>query len=237
MAVSASVLNQLQEVDIDRKMARTATRPLPSGRIRPLHAVIYFFLTLISGAVLVWFAGNTAALIVSLITILWYNGVYTYLKRITALAVIPGAFTGALPPLIGWMAAGGNPFDITIILVQVLFFTGQIPHFWLLVLKYGPEYEHAGLPSLTSVMSRNSIYRMIFLFVVSFSVITLFLGSYGIVHSRLIFGILMLLSFILAGFFYILMTRHRNKHSAYSVLLNTYFLAVMILLITDRIIY
>jgi hypothetical protein len=72
--------------------------------------------------VLVWFAGNTAALIVSLITILWYNGVYTYLKRITALAVIPGAFTGALPPLIGWMAAGGNPFDITIILVQVLFF-------------------------------------------------------------------------------------------------------------------
>jgi heme o synthase len=236
MAVSASVLNQIQEVDTDRKMARTAARPLPSGRIRPWKAVVYFLLTLISGAVLVWLAGNTAALIVSLITLLWYNGVYTYLKRITALAVIPGAFTGALPPLIGWIAAGGNPFDITIILIQILFFTGQIPHFWLLVLRYGPEYEKAGMPSLTAVVSRDSIYRMIFLFVATFSIIILFLGSYDIVHNRLIFWILMLLSFILTGYFYILITGKRNNLPMYSVLLNLYFLAVILLLLTDRMI-
>jgi heme o synthase len=236
MAVSASVLNQLQEIDIDRKMARTAERPLPSGRIRPWQAVVYFFLTLSSGALLVWSAGNAAALVVSLITVLWYNGIYTYLKRITPLAVIPGAFTGALPPLIGWIAAGGNPFDITIILVQVLFFSGQIPHFWLLVLKYGPEYEKAGMPSLTTVMSRQKIYIMIFLFVASFFIITLLLGSYGIIRSKLIFGVLILLSFILTGYFYILVSGIRNKPSRHSALLNSYFLAVMILLITDRII-
>jgi heme o synthase len=236
MAVSASVLNQLQEIDTDSMMPRTAARPLPSGRIAPWKALVYFFLTLLSGAFLVWFAGGSAALIVSLITIIWYNGVYTYLKRITALAVIPGAFTGALPPLIGWIAAGGDPFDISIILVQVLIFTGQIPHFWLLVLKYGPEYEKAGMPSLTAVMSRNSIYLMIFLFVISFSIITLFLGSYGIVHNRAIFGVLMLLSILLTGYFYMLLRGNRNKLSMYSVVLNTYFLAVMILLITDRMI-
>jgi heme o synthase len=236
MAVASSVLNQLQEIDIDRKMARTSERPLPSGKIRPWQAVVYLFLTLFSGALLVWSGGNTAALAVSLITVLWYNGVYTYLKRITALAVIPGAFTGALPPLIGWIAAGGNPFDITIVLVQVLFFSGQIPHFWLLVLKYGPEYEKAGMPSLTTVMSRQKIYIMILLFVASFSIITLFLGSYGIIHNRLIFGVLMLLSFILTGYFYSLVSAKRDKHSRYSALLNSYFLAVMILLITDRMI-
>ena len=70
--------------------------------------------------------------------------------------MVPGAVTGALPPLIGWVAAGGGVWDKSIIFLEFLFFTGQIPHFWLLILKYGEEYKKAGFPSLTNILSSDT---------------------------------------------------------------------------------
>ena len=69
--------------------------------------------------------------------------------------MVPGAVTGALPPLIGWVAAGGGIWDKPIIFLEFLFFTGQIPHFWLLILKYGEEYRKAGIPSLTDIFQQD----------------------------------------------------------------------------------
>ena len=108
MAISASVLNQIQEMELDSKMSRTSNRPLPARRISQLHATFFFLFNLIAGLALVYYAGNLKATIIGLITIIWYNGIYTYSKRITAFAVVPGAVTGALPTLIGWVAAGGG---------------------------------------------------------------------------------------------------------------------------------
>ena len=93
MAVSASVLNQIQEVEIDSKMNRTINRPIPAGKISPKQAILFFLITLIAGMTLIYVAGNFKAAIIGLITILWYNGIYTYSKRITAFAVVPGAVT------------------------------------------------------------------------------------------------------------------------------------------------
>ena len=154
MAVSASVLNQIQEVEIDKKMDRTRFRPLPSKRINLKNAILFSLVNLIAGILLIYFAGNIKAVLIGLITILWYNGIYTYSKRITAFAVVPGAITGALPPLIGWVAAGGGLWDKPIIFIGFLIFTGQVPHFWLLILKYGEEYKAAGIPNLTDIFSR-----------------------------------------------------------------------------------
>jgi len=140
LAISASVLNQLQEVDLDSKMNRTHDRPIPSGKIKRGHAIIFFLINLVTGTLIIYSAGNFKAAITGLITIFWYNIIYTYLKRFSAFAVVPGAVTGALPPLIGWVAAGGGLWDKPIIFIEFLFFTGQIPHFWLLILKYGEEY-------------------------------------------------------------------------------------------------
>jgi protoheme IX farnesyltransferase len=137
MAVAASTLNQIQEAGLDSRMQRTHDRPIPSGRIKLKHAIIFFVCTIIGGTVIVYSAGNLIAALTGLLTILWYNGIYTYLKRITAFAVVPGAVTGALPPLIGWLAAGGGIWDKPIIFLGFLLFMGQIPHFWLLILKYG----------------------------------------------------------------------------------------------------
>jgi len=237
MAVSASVLNQIQEVEIDKRMNRTRFRPLPSKRINLKNAVLFFLINLIAGILLIFFAGNIRAVFVGLITILWYNGVYTYSKRITAFAVVPGAVTGALPPLIGWIAAGGGLWDKPIIFIEFLIFTVQIPHFWLLILKYGEEYKQAGIPNLTDFFSPIQISRLTFSWVISSVFAALFLCYFEIIQSHLIIGIMVISSlFILWQFSDLLKPKMDKKTKNYSILLDSYLLLVLLLLILDKII-
>ena len=237
LGISASVLNQIQETDLDNRMKRTHNRPLPAQLITKQHAFLFFFLMLTAGTVLVYSFGNLISALIGLFTISWYNGVYTYAKRITAFAVVPGAVTGALPPLIGWVAAGGGVWDKPVIFLEFLFFTGQIPHFWLLVLKYGEEYKQAGMPSLTSIMSRSQINRLTFTWVVTSAIAALFLCYFGIIHNVILIGILLIASvFLILQFSRILRTTTANNNlRLYSVLLYSFYLLLLILLISDRI--
>lgn len=238
LAISASVLNQIQEIELDSNMGRTQNRPLPSGRINSKHALLYFFWNLFAGTVLLYSSGNLTAALIGLITIAWYNGIYTCAKRITAFAVVPGAITGAFPPLIGWVAAGGGIWDKPIIFLEFLFFTGQIPHFWLLILKYGEEYGKAGLPSLTNIMSRTQINRLTFAWILTSVIAALFLCYFEIIHSKIIVGILLIASAFLIWQFsgLIKLSGNKNNYRKYSVLLDSYFLLVLMLLISDRLI-
>jgi len=238
MAVAASVLNQIQEVELDGKMSRTKNRPLPSGRISISYAIIFFLLILITGVLLISFAGNLKAAIIAIFTLVWYNGIYTYSKRITAFAVVPGAITGALPPLIGWVAAGGAVWDKPIVFIEFLFFIGQIPHFWLLILKYGEEYQLAGMPSLTSVFNRAQIKRLTFTWVVSSVIAALFLCYFEIIKSQIIIGILVVASLIIIWQFFELLriTADKITIKKYSIIFDSYFLLILLLLISDKII-
>jgi len=238
LGISASVLNQIQETDLDSKMERTHNRPLPSKRINPRHALLFFLFNLITGTVLIYSAGNLTAALIGLITIGWYNVIYTYAKRITAFAVFPGAVTGALPPLIGWVAAGGGVWDKSIIFLEFLLFTGQIPHFWLLILKYGEEYGKAGMPTLTNILNRVQISRLTFTWVVTSAIAALFLCYFEIIHNVMIVFILLAASVILIWQFseLIKLSGNMNNYRKYSILLDTYFLLVLILLVSDRII-
>ena len=237
LGISASILNQIQETDLDSRMKRTHNRPLPARKISKQHALIFFFLMLTAGTVLIYSSGNLISALIGLFTIFWYNVIYTYAKRMTAFAVVPGAITGALPPLIGWVAAGGGVWDKPVIFLEFLFFTGQIPHFWLLVLKYGEEYEKAGMPSLTSIMSRSQINRLTFTWVVTSVIAALFLCYFEIIHNVPIIGILLLASVFLIWQFSKLLssTADNNRLGLYSILLYSYYLLVLILLISDRI--
>jgi heme o synthase len=238
LAISASVLNQIQEVDLDRKMNRTHNRPIPSTKISLPRAIMFFLGNLIAGIASIYSLGGLRAAIIGLITLLWYNGIYTYSKRVSAFAVIPGAVTGALPPLIGWVAAGGGIWDKPIIFLEFLFFIGQIPHFWLFILKYGEEYRKAGIPSLTNILTRDQINRLTFTWMVSSVTAALFLCFFEIIKSRLIIGILLIASFyIIWKFSDLLKILVDSKNSRkYSILLDLYFLLVLLLLISDRII-
>ena len=94
-------------------MKRTANRPLPAGRMSLASALFLSGLLILLGLYFLTSSEANAGLLALLgaFAVIWYNGIYTYLKRLTAFAVIPGALLGALPPVIGWTAAGGDPFD------------------------------------------------------------------------------------------------------------------------------
>ena len=238
MAVSASVLNQIQEVELDRKMNRTHNRPIPGQKVNLHQAILFFLSNLFAGTAIICYAGNPKAAFIGLITILWYNGIYTYSKRITAFAVVPGAVTGALPPLIGWVAAGGGVWDKPIIFLEFLFFTGQIPHVWLLILKYGEEYKKAGIPSLADIFEKAQINRLTFTWVVSSVIAALFLCYFEIIQSGPVVVILLIASFFMIWQFSDLLKikPKKSNYIRYSILLDSYFLLVLLLLISDRII-
>jgi heme o synthase len=238
LAVAASVLNQVQEAGIDSKMKRTHNRPIPAGKIKNEKAILFFLINLISGTALLYSAGNLKAAVIGLFTIFWYNGIYTYSKRITAFAVVPGAVTGALPPLIGWVAAGGGLWDKPIVFLEFLFFTGQIPHFWLMILKYGEEYKLAGIPSLTGIFTTKQINRLTFSWVVSSVVAAVFLCYFEIIRNGYIIGILITASAIIIYKFSDLLRIQvdRTNYNKYSLILYSYFLLVILLLVSDSII-
>ena len=237
MAISASSINQIQEVDLDSKMKRTLGRPVPAGRIKVKHAIIFSLINLFAGSYFIYSGGNLSAAIIGLFTLFWYNVIYTCSKRITAFAVVPGALTGALPPLIGWVAAGGGIWDKPIIFLEFLFFTGQIPHFWLLILKYGEEYNKAGIPTLTDIFNPGQINRLTFTWVLVSVTAALFLCYFEIIKTGPVIVILLVASvFLIWKFTGLIKSETDNKpYRKYSLLLDFYFLLILLLLIADRI--
>jgi protoheme IX farnesyltransferase len=182
LACSACGLNQYQESKIDALMPRTAGRPLPSGRIRPVDAFIFSMLLLIVGLVFLVRAGQ-APFLLGLAAVLWYNGFYTFLKRKTALAVIPGAVIGALPVAIGWSSGGGNIRDPRMFFLCFFFFMWQVPHFWLFAAKHGDEYSKAGLPSMTSFFSKRQLSRVNFIWINAAAVSCIFIAAIGVARN------------------------------------------------------
>jgi protoheme IX farnesyltransferase len=238
MAIAASSLNQIQEVSLDSQMNRTNDRPIPAGRIRLNNAIIFFIFNLFAGTLILYYSANFLSALIGLFTIFWYNGIYTYSKRITAFAVVPGALTGALPPLIGWVAAGGGIWDKPIIFVEFLFFMGQIPHFWLLILKYGEEYKSAGIPTLTDIFNRDQINRLTFTWVVTSVIAAIFLCYFEVIRNGSVIAILLVASaFLIWKFSALIRTGADGEtYKKYSILLDSYFFLVLLLLIADRVI-
>lgn len=238
MSMAASVLNQIQEKDTDSLMERTRRRPLPSGRISIAEAFVSFFLLIVAGAVLIYHGGDNISLLVSFVTVFWYNFVYTPLKRMTAFAVVPGALTGAFPPLIGWVAAGGLVHDREIIIIMLLFFFGQMPHFWLLLLKYGDDYVRAGLPSLTTNLPEKRIKMLIMATILITSTIAIFVNNTGIIQNDLIYTAVVIISLLLVLVFAIFVgdSKARQRVKEYSFLLNTWYLLILVLLISDKLV-
>jgi protoheme IX farnesyltransferase len=169
LAAGASALNQVQEARTDGLMPRTMGRPIPSGRMERSTAGFVAGLLILLGLFCLASVGhNTVTLLYQgVFAVLWYNGVYTGLKRVTAFAVVPGSLIGSIPPLIGYTAAGGLPTDPLILLVAAFLFIWQVPHFWLLLLMWGDQYGQAGMPTLTRVFSRMQLQRLTFMWVLA----------------------------------------------------------------------
>jgi len=198
LACGSLALNQYQERGIDAAMPRTRTRPIPLGLIKPAHALSLSFLLLCSGLFALLCTGNPLTCALGLLALLWYNGLYPYLKRKTAFAAIPGALIGAIPPAIGWVAGGGALQDPKLVALCFFFFIWQVPHTWLLMMRYGSEYEEAGLPSLTQIFSPSQLLRITVNWILATTVSGLFLSAVGLIHHLPIHLMLLTLSSWLA---------------------------------------
>jgi protoheme IX farnesyltransferase len=184
LSCAVIALNQYQERFIDAKMERTQNRPLPAGTITNQSAIIGIAILILLGLSVLWFFTNPITTLLGSINGLWYNLVYTPLKRKTGFAVIPGGLCGAIPPLMGWTAAGGYIWDPKIVVLALFFFIWQVPHFWLILLKFGGEYEKAGLSSVTKIWNQKQLKGITFIWMISTGVSALLLPVFHLVNGQ-----------------------------------------------------
>lgn len=149
LVAASSILNQVIESGTDLQMNRTSDRPVASGRISRLEAAGFGILASMIGAALLWRFVNHTTSIAAFCTMLSYVLLYTPLKRISSLCTTVGAVPGAMPPVLGWLAAGGE-FGLEAMALFAVFFVWQFPHFLAIGWIYREDYERAGLKMLPS---------------------------------------------------------------------------------------
>jgi protoheme IX farnesyltransferase len=163
-AGAAGALNMWYDADIDALMARTAMRAIPSGRVSRSEALIFGLMLGMCAVLSLGTFLNMAAAALLAFTIFFYVVVYTmWLKRRTPQNIVIGGAAGALPPVIGWVAAAGSVGLEPLILFLIIFLWTP-PHFWALSLNLAGEYARAGVPMLPVVAGRAETKRQILLY-------------------------------------------------------------------------
>lgn len=236
LACGASALNQIQEMSIDKRMNRTQNRPLPAGRVSLSIAWLITLAFLLSGSLILYVGPGWLTLLIGLGTSVWYNAIYTPLKKVSAFAAVPGSVVGALPPLAGYVAGGGDLFEYKALVLGFFFFIGQIPHFWLLLLKFGKQYESADLPSLTKLLSTEQIKRLTFVWIAAMAIMALFIPAFQLTLQQWAAYAVILLSAVLVIYFTKLLSVRKEFHVGKSfILINLYYLVIMLVLIADHV--
>jgi protoheme IX farnesyltransferase len=165
LAIGASALNQAVEPHVDKLMLRTCLRPLPQGELSLFFVTFTGIASILSGCAILVMSGGVFPALIGFLAVVLYLSVYTPLKRKTTFALIIGALSGSMPPLIGWSLLGGNILDYRIIILSGLFFIWQIPHFGLLYQKWYEDYVRAELSFYPFYQDKlvNSIFLLIWL--------------------------------------------------------------------------
>ncbi len=186
LACGSAALNHFQERKTDAMMDRTKKRPIPSGKISASSVLILSLSLVLFGSFLIFIGSGWLALSFGLLNLIWYNGVYTPLKKVSPLAIIPGSLVGAIPPIVGWVAGGGYLFDPQIILISFFFFIWQIPHFWLLLMVLDKDYQKAGFPTLTQIFNQQQLGRITFIWIIATGVTGLLIPLFQISQNEFI---------------------------------------------------
>ena len=163
-AGAAGALNMWYDADIDARMTRTAARPIPAGQVAPGEALAFGLMLAVGSVVVLGLLINIIAAALLAVTIAFYVVVYTmWLKRRTPQNIVIGGAAGALPPVIGWVAATGSIAVEPVLLFAIIFFWTP-PHFWALSLYRTEDYVHAGIPMLPVVAGARETRRQILLY-------------------------------------------------------------------------
>jgi protoheme IX farnesyltransferase len=183
---SANGINQIIEKDFDKLMHRTANRPLATNRISKLEAAIFCTLLGLIGVALIGFYLNKTSSLLALASLLSYAFIYTPLKRISPISVLVGAFPGAVPAMLGWVAFTGTIGIEALVFFGIQFFW-QFPHFWSVAWLLDDDYKRAGFKMLPSTPGRDkgtALQTLAFtLVLIPFGILPAYLGFAGIIST------------------------------------------------------
>jgi protoheme IX farnesyltransferase len=190
IAAGTSALNHYIERESDANMRRTAARPLPSGQLEPSEALWFGIALSLAGALDLWLAAGILASGLGVATCVSYLLAYTPLKKRTVWATFVGAFPGAIPPMIGWVAASGHLERGAWLLFAILFFW-QFPHFHAIAWIYREDYARAGIQMLP-VVDRSGVrtFRQILIAASALVAVSLLPALAGLAGVRYFFGAL-----------------------------------------------
>ncbi|MDB6097164.1 MAG: cyoE [Francisellaceae bacterium] len=234
-AASAAVINQLIDRQIDAKMRRTHSRPLPANRINPRRALVFAILLGFSGFLLLISFCNVLTAFLSLATFLGYAFFYTLiLKRATPQNIVIGGATGATPPLLGW-AAVTNDIDAYALLLVLIIFTWTPPHFWALAIYRREDYQEAGIPMLPITHGVAFTQKCIFLYTILLSVVTLLPFVTRMSGNIYLFGCLILNGLFLRST--IILYKDETQALKTFQFSITYLLLLFIVLLIDHYLY
>ena len=228
---SANAINQVLEKTSDALMMRTAKRPVASGRMTVSEAGIFAFITGAAGVFMMWKFFNTESALVSLASLFLYGFIYTPLKKVNSISVLVGAIPGALPCLIGWVAAYGNE-TISWTGAWVLFgiqFLWQFPHFWAIAWLAHKDYTSAGFKLLpadkgpTKFTAMQSIIYSALMIPMGF--VPYFTGISGMTSFFILLGCNLWMVYVS-----VLLFIRMDAKSARRVMFSSYFYLMIVLL-------
>ena len=234
LASGTAALNQWYEVDSDAKMLRTRNRPIVSGRMKRSHGLVFGTLLSAMGFAELWYGTDRLAAALGLFTLLSYLLVYTPLKRRSPVCTIVGAVPGAMPPVIGYTAAGRG-FDAGALALLLILFVWQFPHFDAIAWIYREDYARGGIRMLPVIErdGESTVMRVVIcsVLLIPISLIPCVLGMTGALYANadVVAGLGML-------YFGVQLARKRTIAGARAVLLASvsYLPALLAVMLLDR---
>ena len=207
IASSSAVINQILDVEIDSKMARTKNRPLVKGEISATNAKVFSGILLVSGTILLSIFNNVLTLSLTLLTWAFYSFFYTKILKFAGTQnIVIGGLAGAMPPLLGWTAIT-NSIDALPLLMVLIIFIWTPPHFWALSINRKEDYVAANIPMMPVIKGTQYTKLQIVLYSVLLAVISIFPFATG----------------YLGGFYFIS-----------AIVLNAAFIGLAVALILDK---
>ena len=229
LACGSASLNSYQERFHDGFLERTRSRPLVQKSVSSLHAVIQALLLLSIGLLVILYFSNVKAFLAGVCGIVIYNFIYTVLKSKSVYAIVPGAIAGAIPPCIGWLAAGESFISQGAMMLMLLLVFWQIPHFFLVLLNHRADYSQCISPNLLRYLSEPALKRIFLPWITALAITMIIFclvpPDIGLGGKLLIFAnCLMLLSI----FYYQMLRQGEPKYNFLFQILNGSLLLFMV---------
>lgn len=231
VAGGASALNQYVERDLDARMLRTRSRPLPDGRLQPNAALLFSAIISALGIAYLMFFVNIITGLIGVFTLAGYIFVYTPLKTRTSLCTLIGAFPGAAPPVMGWTAARGEIDAVALTLFAILFLW-QMPHFFAIAWIFTDDYKRGGFLTHGSGVKTG---RQIIFFCCALIPISVLPTTLGLTGMTYLIGAIML-GFLYLGYGLAVALFRSNTHAQRLLRISVLYLpALLVLMMLDKV--